>query len=671
MRRRPNSPPLRSSNDLRPPSRSAAGGLFWLALTLLVCLLAIAIAGRFLLERRLAVGPTPTITRQPASAVTPTADFRATSNIQDLITQAAYKVAQVGINTPTRDVTDTPTATATATETPEAFLPTSVPVPQTVVFVPVIGGSSGATPTSQPTDTPTPGDFFLTTPTPLPGEATQTAEAGATATALQFTPTATDTPLPTVTPTSLPPGAPPVVPLQAVTKDTVIVYAGPGVRYRYVNTLPKDLTVRLEGRSASGEWVRLCCVNNVDGWARQVLFRITGNPTPVGSPSGTTGDDVARLSIQQPRTTPLTPMPTATAIADADFPLFRRDSAATGRVETQFRPPITYGWSEFSLATAGAGFSAPPVVVGSSVIAASLDQELYSFGRDIGNQLWRVRLGSVIEYTPAVQDPYIYVVNSTGEIISVRGTGSSSDAIAWRKRLDSGPSAALNVRDDTLFAVGLNHVLYALHRLDNGRELWRYSLTPGPRLQYPAIGDQMIYVGDARLSALDIYSPTLIWEDSQVKGVAGPPVYVSPGVKALAEVYAVDYEGRIHALDANTGAELWRRGNSDVPTSLAVDGTRVYAAGPGFVAARDRNTGGELWRTAVADIGVPGGPIVGNGRLLAVGISGSLQVLDAANGTIIHSTSIAASLVGAPAVSEGWIFLASHNGRLYGMKENN
>ena len=52
--------------------------MFVLALFLLVGLLVTTIFGRLLLERRLALGPTATITRPPASTSTPTLDFRAT-----------------------------------------------------------------------------------------------------------------------------------------------------------------------------------------------------------------------------------------------------------------------------------------------------------------------------------------------------------------------------------------------------------------------------------------------------------------------------------------------------------------------------------------------------------------------------------------------------------------
>ncbi|RLT37059.1 MAG: hypothetical protein DWI57_14070 [Chloroflexi bacterium] len=647
--------------------RSSARGILPLAFVLLIGLLALALVGRLFLERRLALGPTPTITRPAVNTDTPTVDFRATINSAESKTQIAYRAAREGIDTPTPEATATPTVTATPADLP----PTATATQSDTVFVPIIDVGDLGTSTPEQTAAPTasPDAIDVETPTSQPDEATQTAIAAATATALLFTPSPTETPVPTATPTQPIAGAPPVATLQAVTKSPILVYAGPSVLYAQVNTLPQGLTVRLEGRSPSGEWVRACCVNNVDGWARQAFFNISGNKAPAGAPPDAKGDDVRWLALQQSNVAPLTPLPTATDIPSADYPLFRRDSGATARVATEFRPPISYGWPRDNLSTAAAGFTSPPAVVGSAVIAASADSHLYGFDKTIGNQIFKINLGATVEYAPAIQDPYIYLIDRTGEIIALRPTGGP-DAVVWRRRLGNfQPSTAMNIRGDTLFVTGQNQVLYALYRLDNGRDRWNFS-ADGLRLQYPTIGDQLIYAGNAKLNALDVYSGTKVWEDPLISGVAGPPVYSRPGIIALAELYAVDTAGTIHALDANTGGELWRKASGYRPSALAVDETRLYAAGPGFVSAQDRRTGNELWRVPFADDAILGGPIVGNGRLLVTGISGIVQVLNVRDGQVVGSAPVTESLVGPPAVSGGWIFLAARNGRLYGMKES-
>lgn len=639
--------------------------MFVLALFLLVGLLVTALFGRLLLERRLALGPTPTITRPPDSTVPPTEDFRATIVIADINIQATYNAAQAGIVTSTRDVAATPTDA----NSPVDAQPTNTPGGNGSLNLPIIGGGSEPTDTPPPnTSTPTPGPITVTSPTPLPGEATQTAVAEVTATALSFTPTPTETSVPTATPTETAVGAPPVATLQAIVKTIgeAKVYTGPSVLYGYITTLPANLTVRLEGRTSNGEWVRVCCVNNVDGWARQAFFNITGNEAPPGAPTGAEGNDVRWLALQQTNATPLTPLPTPTAIARSSFPLFRRDPAGTARVDAQFYSAYRDSWQFSGQATAGSGFSSAPVVIGSLVIAASADNHLYGFDQSLGNQRFRLSLGTIIEFTPVVQDPYIYLVNQTGEILAVRDTGNIGDAFAWRQPTNIAPSAPLNIHGNLLYMAGSNGTVYAFNRLDNGSQRWTYPVNRQATLQYPTIGGQLLYAGDANLNALDVYSGTLVWQNTAVRGMASPAVYGWPGVRGLAEVYVADREGFVHALDANTGISYWQQGSADRPTALALDERTVYLSGPGFVSARDRSTGEQIWRTAF-DGGTLGGPIVGNGRVLVAGVSGSVLILDAARGQVVGNVPVNVSLVGSPAVSNDEIFLAGRNGQLYKM----
>lgn len=624
-----------------------------LALLLLTGLLATTFFGRLLLERRLALGPTATVTGRPAPVETPTTDFRATQNLADLITQIAYNAALTGITTPTRAATATPTHTDTPTPQPATPQSTST---SNIVHVPIVSGDD-----SSATATPTPES--QASPTLLPEAGTQTAVAEGTTTAEQVTPTSTPTTPPTVTPT-----APPLVALRAVTKNRTQIFTGPSVLYTLFAELPANTSVRLEGRSESGEWVYICCENNVNGWARQAWFDIRDNQAP----QGIEANDARRLLVQESEAVPRLPLPVVTAIPDPNFPLFRRDAAATGRVNARFQGPFVEDGLFRSQATANGAFSTAPIVVGSTVLAASEDGHLYSFSTEQGNQRWRYELRTVIPFAPAVQNASIYIVDGSGELFALRDTGSAADALQWRRTTGIAPSGPLNVYDYVLLLAGNNHQLSGLDRRREGEQIWSY-LAPSlssSKLHYPAVGDQMVYVGDASLSALDVYSGTLVWSDSEVNDVSAAPVYARPGVKELAEVYVADKTGRIHAFDANTGAVIWRKQTNRQHTALAVDATTVYTWGADFVSAWARADGSERWTVFVSGAGSLGGPLIGNGRLLVAG-NNNVLILDAATGNIVSGLPTSPPLVGSPAVSDGDIIVAGQDGVLYKFKEAN
>ena len=82
---------------------------------------------------------------------------------------------------------------------------------------------------------------------------------------------------------------------------------------------------------------------------------------------------------------------------------------------------------------------------------------------------------------------------------------------------------------------------------------------PNCRVQQPAIGQETIFVGADRLWAIDInlwLSQEIVWTSTDVFNVVAPPVYAFPGVVKLAELYAADAGGTVHALDANTGTRI-------------------------------------------------------------------------------------------------------------------
>lgn len=651
-RRGPSLPPSQQT----PSSRANTGRVFVVALFLLVGLLVTVVFGRLLLEGRLALGPTPTLTRPPASTGTPTVDIRATIVVADMATQAAYQMAQVSHITPIGQATLTPTATPIS---PEDIQPTDTPDPALPIYVPVIGGSDPPTDTPEPTRpvyVPVVGGSNPPTETPPPDSET---------------PTPTDTPVPTVTPTPTPL---PVSTQQAITQAAIDLYAGPSVLYPIVSRLTTGLTVLLAGRTASGEWVHVCCMDNIDGWARQKYFKPFDNPVPTGAPANTDGNDQRWLAVQESNANPLEPLPTQTAIPDGDFPLFRHDAAGTGQVNFNLPSPPAIE----SSGSAGGGISASPVIVGSHVLVPSLDNHLYNF---IGNgQHWRIRFDTLIQNPPAIQTPYIYVIEDSGLLTALKSATAGESAVEsrgliqdWQIQLPA-PSAALNIRGNTLFAAGSNHTLYALERLNSGSTRWTFSSELfGPRLQYPAIGDQLIYVGDAKLSALDVYSGTLIWQDPIIRNVTGPPVYAGPlgspteEVYRLAEVYVAEENGTINALDANTGVAYWREPTGYQPTSLAVDDTRIYAAGPSIVLALDRRTGVRLWSYPISSNGILGGLLVGNNRVLVTDASG-IYLLDGITGT--RQWSFSRSMTLQPVVSNGLIYLAERE-NVYSIKIGN
>ncbi|MEZ4636007.1 MAG: PQQ-binding-like beta-propeller repeat protein [Caldilineaceae bacterium] len=558
---------------------------------LIVFVLALVVGARWVVQNGIAFGPTPTVTStRRAATETPTADFRATRNIAELATQRAYSLAMAGIDTPTPIPSDTPTWTPTASATLSSIGdPSPTPAQTIIVNIPGPIVLPGAT---TPAPTPTSPDAGEATPPPV--DTAQPTEELPTETATPVvTETPTETPFPTPTPTVTPQ---PIVSLQAYTLQQAPIYAGPSTRYTNTTQIPVNQRVVLQGRNATGEWIYLCCEENVSGWVRRLFLDIRDNQIPPNEPTDADPNDVRLLVEQQPSATPQTPVPGQTPIPEADYPLFRHDQAGQSNVQRAIAPNWSRQWDSSPLPRA---FSSPPIVVSQSVIIANEDGHIYGFDRQASNQRWRYDLKQLVTMSPAAQvaNGYldIYVVDTTGRVVALREQGNSAVQV-WSTSLSTPPRSALNVTGDLVFATGQNNRIYALNRND-GALVWQQE-TAGSTLQYPVVGDDLLFVANQRLTAMDIYNGgQVVWQSREdlFSGVSAPPVYIYPGVQRLAEVYVADNSGVVHAFDAATGEQLWFHVTGRQIEMMAVDRLRLYTVGGQSANAINRNNGQRAW----------------------------------------------------------------------------
>jgi outer membrane protein assembly factor BamB len=660
----------------------------------------------WVVQARLAFGPTPTPTPTHAAPRTATPDFMATRVAEDFLTQQAYQMALLGTVTPTPLEPETtpflPDTTPEATSTPvimrlpgvnspftptpwdeeataeaaatalalEELFPQETPTPNMLVL-PIVGDNS-------PVSTPTPAQVAEQPPAatePAPTEAPTELPIEIPTEIATELPTETPTvvpPSPTPTETIVPPSPTPTTPSQPfvveklqgyIRDDRTSLRLGPSNVYTATTEqLGQNAPVTIIGRNPSGEWIYVCCLaNQTPYWVRQAYARPSGNPTPSGAPEGTNPNDVRWLPIQPPPAY-LPALPPPVPPGPDDYPLYRYDRHGQGRVDQLPSPTLNIKW----LAEAGQSLRSPVAVMGASVLVASADNELYSFHRDDGHQLWRFHLGQIVSLAPMTYQGEIFVVDQNRMVSALEDHGNGATRI-WGVTLEQPALSSFNIFSDTLFiATGdeADHTLIALHR-DNGAIRWRFQTT-GPGLRYPAIGDQLVYAADQHVTALDVINGEEVWEQTNVENVIAGPVYASPGPSSLAELYVVAGNNRLYALDANTGVELWNRdvNESERATSLAINESILLVAGNGYVKAISRQNRGDLWRAAVNGV-VMGGPLVDAGRVLVVTESGRVELLDAQSGSTLSGQNISAQAGGAAAVSGPNVYVPGVDGRLY------
>lgn len=676
--------------------RSRTAAVLTISLLLAVILLAALGAVFWAAQRGLLTGPTPTPSSTPFAAPTVTPDFRATRTAEDSLTQVAFSTqlatlnAQVGgapvavlpEGTPTFGDISSPVvvqpdatatamalaitqATAEAAQAPGSPLETPTAVTSTI-NLPVVESPREPTiavlPTETPTDLPT---LIVVAPpaeTPLLPTATVTL--------------APELPTPGPPTPSMTPVPPPPFFVNSMTgvidHQNGLVRVGPSSLYTQTGTIAIGTQVTLLARDTTGEWLYVCCAPNTNnpGWMRAVAARPTLNPTLPAPLATAEANDIRWLTVRGPDAN-LTPIPASLPPPPADFPMARHDRGNTGRVAALPRLPLQLGWPPGGQAgLAGGGYTSGAIVVGSSVIAASADGHVYCFDRDSGSQRWRFFLGEDMRATPLADGNLIIVVTESGRLVALEDQGLQA-VQRWTQALGVQPRGMVAAAGRILLTGRANDGEQLLILDRNSGSLLRSVNLGGAPSQLPAVGGQTVYVASDLVRAIDIFGGDIVWQSGEATSFTTPPLYSSPGVKALAELYVADAAGRLISFDANTGVVLWIAPVGAAATGLAAHSTTVVATGPGFVRAFARALRPEgqlLWNVGIAG-NVLGGALVDDTRVFVGADGGAFQYLDVVTGALLQGNVQSPTLGGPIAVAGPWIFAPTQAGVLFAARE--
>ncbi len=618
--------------------------------------------------------PTPTPTATAGLGLAPTPDFRATMIAEDLATQVAYSTLaiQLGLSPLSAPTPDVETmieinipiiadSDAAGTATAVAAMGNGDGDPglgdnPVVVVLPVVVNGGSLLPT--PTETPVVESVLL--PVEIPAEVpTETPVTFSTE-----TPIAPPTETPTVTPTPFF-----VETLQAVVATpNAVSRTGPSNLNVTATTFPGNTTVTLSGRDETGEWVYICC--DPPYWVRQIFVQPSGNGLPPGAPSGANPNDVRWLRVQPPPPGAV-PIQTPTALPDNSFPLARRDRNNSGRVPNLPNLPMEEVW--LNAQRAEQAMLSPIVVGNDKVIVASNDRRLYAFGLFEGNQLWRTEPLGLIRFAPALQDNYVYFADEQARVFGFQDTGAQAEQ-RWQQTVTGVAKSNIYIAGDRLYVItsvnAAQDNIVILDRFSGNVVHAPYvsSTTIAPWLTF---GNQLLYMGDPVLRALDINDFSAIWTREDIRNLTAPPVFVLNGPNALAELYVADNQAdkggsRLHAINANTGQTIWTVVVGREITGIAVNQDAIYVTGENFIRAIPRQSANfDLWEFGI-DGSAVGGMLLDHEQILIVTNRNVIQTINF-SGQSIGKFSIrnGQSLVAAPAVSGQYLYLPVNDSNVY------
>ena len=280
--------------------------------------------------------------------------------------------------------------------------------------------------------------------------------------------------------------------------------------------------------------------------------------------------------------------------------------------------------------TGGVGVGGDLVVVGTA------SGELIAMNKSDGSLAWKVSSSSEVLAVPQIQDDTVVVQSIDGKIVAYDAIDGS------RKWLYTTSIPALTLRGTSTPIIQSNVVVAAFANgrvafLDIERGLAGYdqriAVAQGSsdleRLididgAMQVIENRLYVVGyQGRLVAIELNSGGLVWSE-EVSSVVG----LGSG---FSNVYVGRADSQVSAFNADNGRSVWNVDallHRDVTTPVTVGSYVAVTDFEGYVHLLAQSDGRFVGRKKIDGSGIKAGLVADNGRLYAMGDGGNLSVLE-------------------------------------------
>ncbi|MBU0783075.1 MAG: outer membrane protein assembly factor BamB [Gammaproteobacteria bacterium] len=287
-----------------------------------------------------------------------------------------------------------------------------------------------------------------------------------------------------------------------------------------------------------------------------------------------------------------------------------------------------------------------PVLLDSTVYAASEEGQLIAIDKATGKTKWKVKVGAKLKAGVAATLDTVAVIDVNNNLIAFDLDGKQK----WQASIGSDVSSVPVGASGTILVRGIDFSVIA-YSASNGGQRWKYTRQLPPltlRVNSPVdVNNARVYAGfpGGRLVALDLNAGTVSWEGAltsptgtteieRIADVTGTPVY------NFREVCAAAFQGKLGCLDAVSARPIWTVDFS-APSGASVDDRYMIAPNElGDMFAFSRSGGKQVWKIENFQRRLPTTPAV-IGRAVAVGdFEGYVHFIERDTGKTIARTKV-------------------------------
>jgi len=297
-------------------------------------------------------------------------------------------------------------------------------------------------------------------------------------------------------------------------------------------------------------------------------------------------------------------------------------------------------------------------------IFATSEGTVYCLNIQTGSELWNASVGSPVYSTPGIDqdNEAVYVCDSSGKVTSIDiHTGETK--WLWdtgsEREIQSSPLVA-----DKIYFGSYDSYLYALNK--NGTLAWRFEGCLGWIHTSPAFYDDLVFFGscDGKMRALDAGTGEEIWNFSAAYIPSSPAVYGG-------KVFFGAYDSNLYCLDALSGDPIWNTSmGNNVYSSPAVNGDLVtVGCNDGRLYCLDIDDGTILWTLDLGPGPLESSPLIA-GAITAVNYDQGLMVVHLSNGAVSQRFLWGDAADTSPSIYDDLMLFGDAQGYVYCLRGN-
>jgi outer membrane protein assembly factor BamB len=287
------------------------------------------------------------------------------------------------------------------------------------------------------------------------------------------------------------------------------------------------------------------------------------------------------------------------------------------------------------------GYMFVPAVGEKLIYAANYGETVFALADEGGRTVTRIDTKAKLSAGVGFSDDLVVVVTVKGDVAAFDPSGRS----VWKTPLLAEILAPPTIAGGIVIVRTTDGRMIALNRTD-GKRKWLFSRpTPSLTLRSNAgviVNRGVVYAGypGGKLIAIELESGRPVWEATislprgateleRVADVSGLPVLDET------RVCAAVYQGRTSCVETLNGNVLWAR---DIPSAdgVAIDAKQLYVVdAESNLLALEKVTGATMWKQDKLRLRDIGTPALLNGRILSGDRDGLVHIFNAESGDIV------------------------------------